>query len=234
MTELEILLKYQDVDNKLIAIEQEIARSEERKNYFTAKKFLEKAAPKLEMLDNKAVDLNKRAESLTRDYIALIQEVKEFDKIDELVDGGADVDFYLRSAQGVSEKLRVLKQEINNLVSTIKSIQEEYKSMKKQTITVNKQFKEYKVKYGELKDSKSKEMEKLTAELEGIEKKAKGGYIEIYKTKRRERLYPVACPEVGDRCGYCKMEIPIAYQSKLDSGDLIECDSCHRLLYKNK
>ena len=37
------LLKYQEADGKLRAIEQEIAATDERKKYMAARKFLEKA-----------------------------------------------------------------------------------------------------------------------------------------------------------------------------------------------
>ena len=42
------LLKYQEADGKLRAIEQEIAATDERKKYMAARKFLEKAPEKLE------------------------------------------------------------------------------------------------------------------------------------------------------------------------------------------
>ena len=50
------LLKYQEADGKLRAIEQEISATDERKKYMTARKFLEKEPEKLEALDAKAVE----------------------------------------------------------------------------------------------------------------------------------------------------------------------------------
>ncbi len=54
------LLKYQEADGKLRAIEQEIASTDERKKYVVARKFLEKAPEKLDALGKAAYRLSDR------------------------------------------------------------------------------------------------------------------------------------------------------------------------------
>ena len=62
------LLKYQEADGKLRAIEQEIASTDERKKYMTARKFLEKAPEKLEALDARAAEFKLLFERLEKKY----------------------------------------------------------------------------------------------------------------------------------------------------------------------
>ena len=232
MTELEVLLQYQEVDGKLRAIEQKISSSDERKKFFSAKKFLEKASEKLEILDNKAVSLERSATTLTKKYIALAKSLEEFAGLDDLVAQGADISFYKKQALSVSEQLKAIKGELNQIVSAVQSIQKEYAALKQQTITAQKQFKEYKVKYNDVKEENAEEMASLEKELAAIEKGADPQIMVKYKAKRREKIFPIIGKLRDNRCPFCGMDLPIALQSRLSDGKLIECDSCHRFIYK--
>lgn len=232
MTELELLLQYQSVDGKLRAIEQEINGSEERKRYLSAKKFLEKAPEKLDGLDNKAFSFRRTAEQLTKQYIELVEGLKEYSNLDELVENGADISFYVKNVQAVSDSLRNIKNEINTLIGAITAVQKEYAALKQQTINAQKQFKEYKVKYNEVKEARAAEMKKIEGELAALEQGIAPAVMEKYKAKRRERIFPILGEMTGDRCPFCGMDFPIALQSKLSSGSPIECENCHRLIYK--
>ena len=62
------LLQYQEADGRLRAVEQEIAATDERKKYISARKFLEKAPEKLDALDAKAAELKHLFELLEKKY----------------------------------------------------------------------------------------------------------------------------------------------------------------------
>lgn len=132
MSQIEQLLKYQQEDEKLIKLEQEAASSEERKNYVQAKNFMVKAPEKLEQIDNKAAELEAMASRLSRAYEELAEALKDFDALDEMVEEGADVAFYKKSALALQDKIKALKGEINSLTSSVKSVDEEYKALKKE------------------------------------------------------------------------------------------------------
>ena len=54
MSQLQAILKYQEIDTKLYKLERELASSEERKEYVKVKKFLETAPEKLDAMEVKA------------------------------------------------------------------------------------------------------------------------------------------------------------------------------------
>ena len=84
------LLRYQETDGKLRTIEQEIAASDERKKYMTARKFLEKAPEKLEALDAKAAELKHIFELLTDKYAEIADTIKDYENLDEMVEQAFD------------------------------------------------------------------------------------------------------------------------------------------------
>ena len=81
MSQLQEILKYQEIDKRLYALEREIAGCEERKEYLKAKKFLETAADKLDSYDAKAAQLKNMAVELTKIYL------KTEDTLKDLIDG---------------------------------------------------------------------------------------------------------------------------------------------------
>lgn len=232
---LDELLRYQEADGRLRAVEQAIAATEERKKYVSARKFLEKAPEKLEALDAKAVELRHMFEQLEKKYAELADTIKDYENLEEMIDEqGGEISFYKKSATQISENLRGLKNEINKLVSLIEAASAEYQTAKKQTIAMQKQYKEYKGKYAAVKQSHADEIAAIESEMAEIAKSVPKDQLEKYKAKRKEKMYPVVCEVKGNRCSQCGMELSIAEISKLSSGNAIECDSCHRTLFQRK
>jgi predicted nucleic acid-binding Zn-ribbon protein len=225
------LLEYQREDAKLRKIEQEIAASEERKRFLQAKKFLESAPEKLEAQDKRAADLKRVAQALTVRYLEIKKEMEEYAAIDKHVDDGGDVSFYKRSAQALSDNLRTLKGEINQLVSDIETVVAEYDKMKKQTIAMQTQYKESKEEYNKVKDSRAKEVDAINTRLREIEKKIPAAVLEKYKQNRKEKIFPIVVPLTNGRC-VCGMDFSIAQMSTLSGGNVIECEHCRRFVYK--
>ena len=106
MVELQAILKYQEIDKKLYALERELAGCEERKEYLKTKKFLETAADKLDAFDAKAAQLKSAAVELTKKYLKTEDTLKDFAHLDELVAGGADIAFYKKNAMSIADQLK--------------------------------------------------------------------------------------------------------------------------------
>lgn len=233
MSKLNDLLEYQKVDGELRKIEQELAASEERKKYIQAKKFMESAREKLEAQDKRAVELKAMRDRLTQRLEETSKAIDEYAELDEMLEGGADISFYKKNAQALSEKLRALKSELNTLLSDISAASEEYKKFKEQTIAMQKQFKEYNEKFKEVKGARAAEAGEITKQLEKIAKSIPAEILEKYQQKRKERIFPILVPLTAGRC-ICGMDLSLAQQGKLAGGNVIECEHCRRFIYKSE
>ena len=231
MANLQAILQYQEVDTKLYKIEREIAGCDERKEYVKVKKFLETAPEKLDSLDVKASSLKTQADELAKNYEATEETLKDFENLDELVNGGADIAFYKKKAQTIVDKLKKIKTEIAALTTAIKETDAEYQKLKKQVISAQKQYADVSEKYKAVKAAREDERKAIEAELAKIAKDVPAAMMEVYQTKRKERVFPVVGQLTGNRCPYCSMEPPIAARSKLTGGGTIECDNCHRIIF---
>ena len=231
MSQLQAILNYQEIDTKLYKLERELAGCEERKEYIKYKKFLETAPEKLDALEVKATALKTEAAELSKKYLQVEGTLKDFENLDELVTGGADIAFYKKKAQSIVEQLKKLKADLATLTNNIKTTDAEYQKLKKQVLAAQKQYAEAAEKYKAVKASREAERKAIDAKLSEIEKNIPAEMLETYKTKRKERIFPVVGELTGNRCPFCSMEPPLAARSKLTGGGTIECDNCHRLIF---
>lgn len=225
------LLEYQKVDGELRKIEQELAASEERKKFIQAKKFMEVAREKLEAQEKHAVELRALRDDLTARVDEVTKAIAEYDDLDEMLEGGADIAFYKKNVQALLESLKSIKAELNKIVAEVGTASEEYKKFKEQTIAMQKQYKEYNEKYKTIKNSRADEVKKISTKLAQLEKKIDPVIVERYQQKRKERIFPIVVPLSGDFC-MCGFEFPKLHISELAGGNMVECENCRRYIYK--
>ena len=231
MSQLQAILNYQEIDKKLYKIERELAGCEERKEYVKYKKFLETAPEKLDSLEVKATALKAESAEISKKYLQVEETLKDFEHLDDLVTGGADIAFYKKKAQSISEQLKKLKADLAALTANIKAVDAEYQKLKKQVISAQKQYGEVSEKYKAVKAARDNERKEIEAELSALVKEIPAQMLEVYNTKRKERIFPVVGELTGNRCPFCSMEPPLAARNKLTGGATIECDNCHRLIF---
>ncbi len=231
MSVLQDLLEYQKVDARLREIEQSISSSDVRRKFIQAKKFMESAREKFEAQDKRAQDLKNLRDDLARRSEEIGRQIAEYADLDEMVDEGGDVSFYKKNAQTLLDRLRALKGELQKLTADISATAEEYERFKKQGVQMQKQYKEYKEKYDALKAEHAEEVKEINAKLAAIAGKLPHETLKKYQQKRKERIFPIIVPLSGDRC-VCGMDFPLAQQGKLAGGNVVECENCHRFVYK--
>ncbi len=231
MPVLKELLEYQREDAALRAIEQELLASEERKKFMQAKKFMEAAREKLESLEKRAIEIRTARDDLMGRVEDMTHAVAEYAELEEMIEGGGDIAFYKKNAQAQLDRLRSIKNELNKLLAEASAVVEEYRKLREQTIAMQKQYKEYNEKFKTLRNAKAPEVKKITEKLESIAKNIDPAIMDRYQQKRKERIFPIIVPLSGDFC-MCGFEFPKFHQSELAGGNVVECENCHRFIYK--
>lgn len=232
MSQVENLLKYQEADSRLLKVEQKLNSSDERKKYMQARSYLTKASEKLDQIEAKAQELKNNIDRANEKYNELTETLKDFDHLDELVEEGNAISFYKKSAQALSDDLKALKAEINSLTSAIKAQVEEYQALKKNVIAAQKEYPVLQAAFKKYKDSVQAEAENIAKELKVLAKDIDADILKKYQAKRSERVFPILCQLHGDVCPMCGTSLSIAEKENASSGKVIECENCHRFLYK--
>lgn len=232
MTKVNQLLKYQEVDSKLLDAEREVANSEEWKNYSQAKSYLTKTSEKLDSMDAKAHEMTQMLDALNKKYAEIEEALKnDFNNISELVDQGGDLTFYKKKITNILNSLKSIKSEANALMKAIKEADEGYQAVKEKTISVQKDYKVYLDAYNAYYTKKIGEIEPIKSELKQLAESIDKDVLDKYKAKRSQRIFPILCKVTSGRCPKCGMELTIMDKEKISAGNFAECDNCHRILY---
>ena len=231
MSQITQLLNYQKKDSELLALEEEIYNSEERKKYIQTQNFLKKASEKLDQLEGKSQELAGLFDRLTAKYEEISETLKDYEHIDELVESGADISFYQRSAQQLTDSLKSLKAEVNNLIAAAKETQDEYLALKKKVIASQKLYPDLRKAYQDYKNTRQA-ADAIAEELKTIAADIDEEVLKKYKAKRAERIFPILCEIRSERCSKCGMELSLADKETVSAGRVVECENCHRFLYK--
>lgn len=236
MSILKSLLDYQEIDRNLLKIEKELNATQERKNYVKARKFMKNAQTTLEGYESKAISLTGEFKDLDARFHNLLDRLKEFSEIDysELEENEEEVAYLKKNAQSLAENLKTMKKNLQAVKEQMENMTQEYEKLKKQTLVMQRQYKEYKEQYDSVVKSREGEVNEIRAKLSELEKDIPAEILERYKNKRKEGLWPVLCKLNGDRCAFCSMDLPKAAISKLASSKVIECENCHRLIYREE
>lgn len=227
---LDKLLEYQAEDNRLRKIEEEIKSGEEYKKYAQANRFMSGAQEKLDAIDRRTGELKALLEEINRRDDEITNEIAEYNGLEEMIKDGGDIGYYEKTVRALSDRLRALKAELNKITGEIKAAGEEYKKFREQTIAMQKQRKEYKEKYEAVRASHAAEAEKIKKNLASIAKEIPANILEKYAAKSKERIFPIFVPLTNGGC-VCGMSFPLAQQSTLSGGNVIECEHCHRFVY---
>lgn len=230
---IEKLLEYQRVDSTLRDVENEIAKSEERKITHSAAAFLKNVNDNIAALDKRAEELASTFYAANKSYEKLAEELKGYEDLDV----GED----LEQLNYIRKKAQALSSEINSLAEAIESVSKEMEAVLKDfnklgAETKKKQeiYKEYKPKYDALKKSKQEEIASITAKLDELKNGIPDDILASYEQCRKDKIFPVLneATVIGNGV-YCKCgkSLPDAAFKSLKSGLIVECESCRRLLY---
>lgn len=226
------LLAYQEEDALLRAIEQDLQGSEERKKTAQARKFLEGVDENLASLDKKAKDFSGLYESISVKHKELGETLKEIAGAIEGCEDENAASYLHKKADELLGKLNALQSQASALTEDMNAVLRSYQKLKANTKAAQAQYKEFKAKYDELKNGKEDERKAIEAKLAFLEKSVDGALMEKYKSKRKDKMFPILFEVKGNMCGKCLMEISMADVNKLKSGEIIECDNCRCLMYK--
>lgn len=228
------LLEYQKVDAELREIEISLKQSEERKKASSAKNFLNGANESVAKLDQRAEELVSKFNASLKLLSQLEDEAKEYEGIEDMDEN--QLSYVKKKAQALSEEISNLSSAIDGLSKEIEGVLKEFAQLKSDIKKAKAQYSEYGPKYNELKASKEGEINQIKARLKKIEAGINADVLEKYKQRRNDKIFPVLneAKEMSKHA-YCRCgtELSLTDYGNLKNGNIVECDSCHRLLYFN-
>ncbi len=229
---LENLLKYQEIDEELRKTEVELAQSEVRKKAASASAFLKAVNDNVTKLDNRAEMLVKQYDAMNKTVGELTEQLKDYDDI--VCEDSDELAYIKKKAGELADRIFALSSDLESVTAEINSILKEYSSLAVKTKEAKAQYVEYLPKYNELKKQKDEETAEIKKKLAEVGKTVPKELLEKYLQKRKDKIFPVLNEaRVVSKHAYCRCGtgLPDADYNYLKGGEIVECESCHRMLY---
>ncbi len=230
----EEIIKYQKKEREIIAIEKELAASEERKRLVKARNFLTDVDKNVKEMDGKAEKLNSSFEKLVAKIKSLSAQVEEYNDLLDKSKSVEEANYFIKKVAKLDEELAAAEQSASKIINEVKQLLVAFEDYKKKVKFAKDQFEDGRRSFEALKNSRKAEVDKIRNELKAIEDSIspKGKVVfEEYKKVREKKIYPAIVPVHGNSCGGCRMELSMNKLSKLGGDAVIECEECGRIIY---
>lgn len=231
MDQIRLLWEYQQADVEVGKMENSIKRSPNRQKLVKYRDYLVSQQNVMKRIEGEVGAMADRLEAL-KDAISMTED--QYKALKQKVESEQASD-----AKAVQQLMSEAKRFLNNLTAyeqEIKRIRKDAADRERLQHDVKVRAAKAKAEFDKLKIAFDAEYKEKTVELEALKAKAaelakpvEAAYMERYESIKRHSIPPLAKLN-GDQCTGCNMSLPSAVTRKIKSGELIECETCGRLL----
>ncbi len=228
------ILEYQKIDQELMNLENEVAKSEERRKMSIAKANLDNAAEAIKKITKEATDLLGGYESMLGKIDTLKAEIDGFDGILEEVKDVQEAEHYLKMIGAIADKIASLEKNANLDSQKIDKINDEYNKIWKQGVEATKVYKAVKADYEAYVMKYQPRVMEIRDKLNAIKGDIPKEIFDLYTSLRAQKKLPafIEYDSQKNNCGGCYMSLANDIKSKLKvAGNYAECQHCGRILF---
>ena len=232
MTQIELLLQYQQADIAADAFENQIKRNPTRLALKKNREFLVEQQNAAKKLEAEVAQLTDRVETIK---LAIVRLEEQLNQMAKRMQDTPPAD--LSKAQEAAKDAQKLLGDLEDYEKEMRKIQKDAAEREKLEKDIRLKFAKAKGEYDQQKAAYEVESKELMKELDKKRKEAEEktagldpALLEKYRTIKLHCTPPVAKLYSG-QCMGCNMSLPQATLRKLknDSG-IIECENCGRML----
>ena len=231
MDQLHLLWEYQKADVEVDKLEASIKRSPTRQKLVKYRDYVVEQQNTMKHIESEVANMADRLEALkdairmTDDQLKALQN-----KMDNDPPANSEaLQQYLSDARRFQNNLTAYEQEIRRIRKDASDRERQQHDVKVRAAKAKAEFDKLKVVYDEEAKDKAKDLEALRAAAAEKAKPIEPEFMERYQTIKRHSVPPLA-QLYGDQCGGCNMSLPSAVSRKVKAGELVECETCGRLL----
>ncbi len=229
---LENILKYQEIEGKLVAEEAELSKSKDREKASEISQLLKNQHNRILVLEGQAQKVNDSYKKAIAKYEEFLKKLEVLEKEMENADA-SKTSVYEKAYKDFASIANTLEKDIANIYNHIQQISKEYEEIIKKSKEDRIKFDKYKAAFNKLKAEKEPKIEALNQELRDTKEKVDSKLLNVYLQKRETKKFPVFVALISNKCGGCRMEISASKLGQMKTNDygVIECENCGRLIY---
>ena len=231
MDQLHLLWEYQKADVEVDKLEASIRRSPVRQKLVKYKDLYTEQQTAMKHIESEVTAMQDRLEALkdairmTNEQVHALHAKIESDE----PKSAADVQQFMSDAKRFQNNLTAYEQEVKRIRKDAANREHQQHDVRVRAAKAKSEFDKLKLVYDDEKRSKDGELDALRAAAAEKAKPIEKEFMERYKEIKRHSVPPLALLN-GDQCQGCNMSLPSSISRKVKAGELVECETCGRLL----
>ena len=229
--DIQKILDYQKQDFEIIKLERLLEESEDKKIFHEMRNVVKDAQTKSNNLEKEAGELIKKYNEIKKAYDAEIRACGEIVNKDPKALKQDELDSTISKTNQTLESISLLEKKFMSFAEQINSVLAEFDSTRKSYNEAKKKYASHKQAYETLAAKTLPQIEKLKQEIKKLEPSIDPMFLQKYKQRRQDKVFPIFVPVIDKACGGCRMELPSASIDKLKRNGFLECEHCRRIIY---
>ena len=223
------LYKLQQLDLELQRKQQELSEVEHQ---LSDNKALVVAESKLASQKEQLEDARRKQKSSEWELEGLQEKVRQIDS--KLYSGTTKYPKELvnleKEVKGIKSQIRPKEDALLGLMSQVEEIEAKVKTTAKEIERLKREWEQRQETFGQRKSELETMLAKLRGDRNGLVRQIDSEALNTYERIRLTRGQAVVKVERG-KCQGCHIAVPTSQWQKAKAGDLIQCNSCNRILY---
>ena len=231
MDQLHLLWEYQKADVEVDKLEASIKRSPVRQKLVKYRDYFSEQQTAMKRIESEVAAMQDRLEAL-KDAIKMTDE--QLHTLHGKMENDPprnteEVQQFLNDAKRFQNNLTAYEQEIKRIRKDAADRERQQHDVRVRAAKAKSEFDKLKEVYDEEKKDKDKELDALRAAAAAKAVDIESAFMERYRDIKKHSVPPLAAL-YGDQCGGCNMSLPSSVSRKVKAGELVECETCGRLL----
>lgn len=233
MDSMATLWEYQIVDMALDRFENKLKKSQTRRKLLKTRNFLLDQQSRMKKLEQSLINGRENCNRIKAEYQRAQLELAKLEEGFKACDKEnlSEVRKFSKSYDELNKLLTSMNKDLKKINRLAESTDTSLMDMRDKVSMGKKEFDELKALHDEELKAATPELERLKKEVDRLEPNVDDSLLECYKRVKKSRINPVA-KVVNEQCSGCNMAIPSLIMRHLREGsEIIECESCGRILY---
>ena len=231
MEQFEALWAYQAEDIKADAIAASIKRSPTRQKLEKARDFILDRQKQYKQIESDITAMADRKDIIAQ---ALERAGNQLQALKDRFESdppqtAEDVKALMAEVSHCRDTIRQYEAEIARIVKESTAHDKQQKVVRVEAANAKKAFDQLKAEYEEESQSKKAELDEQRAKAKALVDAVDPALLEEYNTIKKHISPPVARLTHG-QCSGCNTSLPSAVLSRIKSGNLVECETCGRMI----
>ena len=231
MDSFEALWAYQAEDIKADAISREIKRSPTRQKLEKARDTVMECQRQYKEIEDGVAAISDRTDVLNH---AIERAIAERDALEARMNALDEQDAeafrsLMEDAARNRDELRQFENELKRMNADAAAYDKQLRTVRLDAVKAKQSFDQLKVDYDNESGARKAELEQQRARVKSLESTVDPALLAEYMAIKKHTSPPVARLQYG-QCSGCNTSLPSATLSKIRNGNLVECETCGRMI----